>query len=154
MYGQPNIVRFENDLDFNPLCRNRQDFGAPDWAFLTHLHNGHTAPESDGQPHHLTDNKGGYIPSQWVDNLYLNYAAGNDNAEKQSFLWFHDHRMHHTGANVYKGMVGLYPIYDPLLDPGDETIRTGLGLPGRKRIDPRDPTGKTFNVDYDIPMAL
>ncbi|HEY1265059.1 MAG TPA: hypothetical protein VGF06_16130, partial [Terriglobales bacterium] len=100
MYGQPNLVRFENDLDFNPLCRDRQDFGAPDWAFLTHLHNGHTAPESDGQPHHLTDNKGGYIPGQWTDNLYLNYPAGNDDAEKQSFLWFHDHRMHHTGANV------------------------------------------------------
>lgn len=154
MYGQPNVVRFENDLDFNPLCRNRQDFGAPDWAFLTHLHNGHTAPESDGQPHHLTDNKGGYIPSQWVDNLYLNYPAGNDNAEKQSFFWFHDHRMHHTGANVYKGMVGLYPIYDPVLDPGDETNTRGLQLPGRKRIDPSDPTGQTFNVDYDIPMAL
>jgi len=154
MYGRPNVVRFENDLDFNPLCRDRQDFGAPDWAFLTHLHNGHTAPESDGQPHHLTDNKGGYIPGQWVDNLYLNYAAGNDDAEKQSFLWFHDHRMHHTGANVYKGMVGLYPIYDPILDPGDETQKTGLGLPGRKRIDPADPTGQTFNVDYDIPMAL
>ena len=154
MYGQPNVVRFENDLDLNPLCRNRQDFGAPDWAFLTHLHNGHTAPESDGQPHHMTDNKGGYIPEQWTDNLYLNYPAGNDSSEMQSFLWFHDHRMHHTGANVYKGMVGLYPIYDPVLDPGDETQRSGLGLPGRKRIDPADPTGKTFNVDYDIPMAL
>jgi FtsP/CotA-like multicopper oxidase with cupredoxin domain len=154
MYGQPNLVRFENDLDLNPLCRNRQDFGAPDWAFLTHLHNGHTAPESDGQPHHMTDNKGGYQPAEWVDNLYLNYPAGNDVREKQSFLWFHDHRMHHTGANVYKGMVGLYPIYDPLLDPGDETNTNGLKLPGRKRIDPADPTGQTFNVDYDIPMAL
>ena len=154
VYGQPNLVRFENDLDFNPLCRNRQDFGAPDWAFLTHLHNAHTAPESDGQPHHLTDNKGGYIPSQWVDNLYLNYPAGNDANEKQSFFWFHDHRMHHTGPNVYKGMVGLYPIYDPVLDPGDETNSRGLQLPGRKRIDPRDTTGQTFNVDYDIPMAL
>ena len=141
MYGQPNLVRFENDLDLNPLCRDRQDFGAPDWAFLTHLHNGHTPPESDGQPHHLTDNRGGYIPEQWVDNLYHNYPAGNDDAEKQSFLWFHDHRMHHTGPNVYKGMVGLYPIYDPILDPGDETQKTGLGLPGRKRIDPADPTG-------------
>ena len=31
---------------------DRQDFGAPDWSFLTHLHNGHTAPESDGNPHY------------------------------------------------------------------------------------------------------
>jgi hypothetical protein len=101
MYGQPSLVRFENDLDFNPLCLDRQDFGAPDWAFLTHLHNGHSAPECDGNPHHMTDNKGGYLPSQWVDNLYLNWAPDGDSTEKQSFFWFHDHRMHHTGANVY-----------------------------------------------------
>jgi FtsP/CotA-like multicopper oxidase with cupredoxin domain len=150
MYGQPVVVRFENDLDLNPNCLDRQDFGAPDWAFLTHLHNGHTAPESDGQPHHLTDNGGGYIPTQWVDDLYLNYPAGNDPAEKQSFLWFHDHRMHHTGANVYKGMVGLFPIYDPILDSGDETAKGGLGLPGRKTLNPDG----TFDVKYDIPMAL
>jgi len=148
MYGQPALVRFENDLDFNPLSLDRQDFGAPDWAFLTHLHNGHTAPESDGQPHHLTENAGGYQPAEWVDNLYLNYPAGNNNAEKQSFLWFHDHRMHHTGANVYKGMVGLFPIYDPILDSGDETHKKGL--PGRKRFN----VDGTFEVDYDIPMAL
>jgi FtsP/CotA-like multicopper oxidase with cupredoxin domain len=150
LYGQPSLVRFENDLDFNPMCRDRQDFGAPDWAFLTHLHNGHTAPESDGQPHHLSDNKGGYLPEQWVDDLYLNYPAGFDNAEKQSFLWFHDHRMHHTGANVYKGMVGLYPIYDSILDSGDETNKKGLQLPGRRTLN----GDGTFDVNYDIPMAL
>ncbi len=147
-YGRPVLVRFENDLDLNPLCLDRQDFGAPDWAFLTHLHNGHTAPESDGQPHHLTENDGGYLPEQWVDDLYLNWPCENDPTEKQSFLWFHDHRMHHTGANVYKGMVGLYPIYDPVLDPGDE--RRGLRLPGR-RVNNLD---GTFDVKYDIPMAL
>ena len=51
-YGKPALVRFENDLDENPLNLDRQDFGAPEWGFLTHLHNGHTAPESDGNPHY------------------------------------------------------------------------------------------------------
>ena len=51
-YGKPVLVRFENQLDENPLNLDRQDFGAPDWSFLTHLHNGHTAPESDGNPHY------------------------------------------------------------------------------------------------------
>ena len=32
--------------------------------------------------------------------------------------------------NVYKGMVGLMPIYDPKLDSGDETDPNGLRLPG------------------------
>ncbi len=106
------LVRFENHLDENPLGLDRQDFGAPDWSFLTHLHNGHTAPESDGNPHYSMKygpKDKGYLPQMWVDNLYLNWPAGGDDREKQSFFWFHDHRMDHTGSNVYKGMVGLYP---------------------------------------------
>ena len=51
-YGKPVLVRFENHLDENELGLDRQDFGSPDWSFLTHLHNGHTAPESDGNPHY------------------------------------------------------------------------------------------------------
>ena len=153
-YGKPVCVRFENDLDLNPNCLDRQDFGAPDWAYLTHLHNGHTAPESDGQPHHMSDHEGGYQPGEWSDNLYLNYPAGGDDREKQSFLWFHDHRMHHTGANVYKGMVGLMPHYDPILDPGDERAggrqRQALGLPG-VRVNNAD---GSFDVKYDIPIAI
>lgn len=153
-YGKPTLVRFENDLDLNPQGLDLQDFGAPDRAFLTHQHNGHTAPESDGQPHYMQINDGGYIPGDWVDNLYLNYPAGGDPNEKQSFLWFHDHRMHNTGSNVYKGMVGLFPMYDPVLDPGDEndpgTAGTSLHLPGVKTTN----ADGSFNVKYDIPMAL
>src|SRR3954462_3375463 len=166
-YGRPVILRLKNELDALPdgmQEADRQDFGAPNHAFLTHLHNGHTQPESDGQPHYshyrfgaLGRGENGdhyrkaYEPGEWVDNLYLNYPAGGDDAEKQSFLWFHDHVHGHTGANVYKGMVGLYPIYDPYdggFDMGDET--KGLRLPGQ-RVDHGD---GSFDVDYDIPMAL
>jgi FtsP/CotA-like multicopper oxidase with cupredoxin domain len=154
-YGRPIIVRMENDVDLNPLCLDRQDFGAPDWAFLTHLHNGHTAPESDGQPHHMTDHEGGYQPGEWCDNHYLGYGAGGLDEEKQSFLWFHDHRMHHTGPNVYKGMVGLMPHYDPAtpnnpggIDGGDET--TGLRLPGVRTNN----ADGTFDVKFDIPFVF
>jgi FtsP/CotA-like multicopper oxidase with cupredoxin domain len=90
----------------------------------------------------------------------------------QSFLWFHEHRMHHTGANVYKGMVGLFPMYDPGvprpgnpnallagsgLDTGDET--KGLRLPGVRvnnhvNDDLNQPLDGSFDVKYDIPMAL
>jgi FtsP/CotA-like multicopper oxidase with cupredoxin domain len=141
-YGQPVCLRLENDLALNPGGFDRMDFGSPEWGFLTHLHNGHTACESDGNPNWRDH---GYYPEQWCDNLYLNYPPGNDPGEKQSFLWFHDHYMHHTGANVYKGMVGLYYLYDPVLDPGDE--RFGLRLPGV-------PNPLTRRVDYDIPLAF
>jgi FtsP/CotA-like multicopper oxidase with cupredoxin domain len=154
-YGQPIVVRYENDLDLNPQCLDRGDFGAPDWAVLTHLHNGHTAPESDGQPHDMQDNEGGYRPGQWVDSSYLVYAAGGDDAEKQAYLWFHDHRMHHTGPNVYKGQVGLMPHYDiqskwnPTgIDGGDET--QGIRVPGVRT----DNADGSFDVLYDIPFAF
>ena len=92
----------------------------------------------------------GYEPKTWVDNLYLNWPAGGDDREKQSFFWFHDHRMDQTGSNVYKGMVGLYPIYDPKggLDMGDE--RQGLRLPGVRK----DRSDGAFDVAYDIPLAF
>ena len=152
-YGKPCLVRFDNHLHENPQNLDRQDFGAPDWSFLTHLHNGHTAPESDGNPHYSMrygPKRHGYAPELWVDNLYLNWPAGGQDCEKQSFFWFHDHRMDHTGSNVYKGMVGLYPIYDPKngMDMGDET--QGLRLPG---VRTNNPDG-SFDVAYDIPLAF
>jgi FtsP/CotA-like multicopper oxidase with cupredoxin domain len=152
-YGKPCLVRFENHLDENPLSLDRQDFGSPDWTFLTHLHNAHTAPESDGNPHYAMvagPQDRGYRTGEFVDNLYLNWPAGNDDREKQSFFWFHDHAMDHTGANVYKGMVGLYPIYDPKngMDMGDE--RQGLKLPGVRTDHPDG----SFDVEYDVPLVL
>lgn len=144
-YGKPVLIRFVNELDQNPYGLDRQDFGSPEWRFLTHLHNGHTAPESDGNPHYMEH---GYDPGQWMDNLYLNYPPENDDREKQSFLWFHDHQHSHTGANVYKGMVGLFPIYDPKMDSGDET--RGYRLPG-VRTENGD---GSFDVEYDLPLAF
>jgi FtsP/CotA-like multicopper oxidase with cupredoxin domain len=157
-YHNPVLVRFENHLDQdNGLPR--QDFGAPNFSFLTHLHNGHTASESDGNPAQgyqrfsplgRLDHRAAYEPGEWVDNLYLGYPAGGDDREKQSFFWFHDHVHGHTGADVYKGMVGLMPLYDPKIDRGDETDPSGLQLPGRRT----DNGDGSFSVDYDIPLVF
>jgi FtsP/CotA-like multicopper oxidase with cupredoxin domain len=155
-YGQPALVRFENHLD-QDNGYDRCDFGAPNHSFLTHLHNGHTAPESDGNPHYghyrftpfgREAHEAAFEPGEWIDQMYLGYPAGGDDCEKQSFFWFHDHVHGHTGANVYKGMVGLMPLYDPKLDNGDET--KGLRLPGVRR----ENGDGSFDVDYDIPLAL
>ena len=152
-YGKPALVRFKNHLDENPLNLDRQDFGAPDWSALIHLHNAHTAPESDGNPHYSMNygpQHHGFRFGQSVDQLYLNWPAGGDDREKQSFFWFHDHRMDHTGSNVYKGMVGLFPIYDPKdgMDMGDE--RKGCVCPV---CAPNNGDG-SFDVEYDIPLAF
>jgi FtsP/CotA-like multicopper oxidase with cupredoxin domain len=157
-YGRPALVRFENHLD-EDNGYDRLDFGAPNYSFMTHLHNAHTASESDGNPFHgylrfspsgRLDHEAAYEPGEWVDNMYLAYPAGGDDREKQSFFWFHDHVHGHTGANVYKGMVGLMPLYDPKIDRGDETDPNGLRLPGRRT----DYGDGSFDVEYDMPLAL
>jgi FtsP/CotA-like multicopper oxidase with cupredoxin domain len=168
-YHRASVVRFENWLGTSdPAGYDSQDFGSPARSFLTHLHNGHTAPESDGQPHygyHRFNSIGrithdaAWKPGEWVDQCYLGYAAGGDEREKQSFFWFHDHVHGHTGADVYKGMVGLMPIYDPKIDRGDEADPNGLRLPG-VRVDnhvgdnPNNAKDGTFEVKYDIPLAF
>jgi FtsP/CotA-like multicopper oxidase with cupredoxin domain len=155
-YGKPLVFRIENRMDLNPRNLDRGDYGSPARGFLTHLHNGHTAAESDGNPHH---NIHGYLPGDWVDNLYLNYPAGNDDSQKMSFLWFHDHFEGHTGANVYKGMAGLYPVWDSGLDldgnrtspsdHADENDPESFRLPG-VRI---DRGSQQWGVDYDVPLV-
>src|SRR3954465_1607993 len=146
-YTKPALVRFENHLDVDHGFV-RQDFGAPNNAFLTHLHNGHTAAESDGNPAQSyrrfsplgrLDHEAAYEPGERVDNLYLGYPAGGADRGIQSFFWFHDHVHGHTAANVYKGMVGLMPLYDPKIDRGDETDTPGPRLPGGPPANPEGP---------------
>src|SRR3954471_1855158 len=160
-YGRAALVRLENHLG-EDNGYDRQDFGSPNYSFITHLHNRHTASESDGNPAPgyqpfsplgRETHEAAYEPGEWVDNLYLGYPAGGDDREKQSFFWFHDHVHGHTGANVYKGMVGLMPLYDPKIDSGDETDASGLRLPGVRRRSPGDADGY-LKVDYDIPLAF
>jgi hypothetical protein len=145
-YDKPVLVRFVNRLQDEDFGIDSSNVGSPCRQVLTHLHNGHTAPESDGNPNFREH---GYFPGEWVDNLYLNYPAGGDPREKQSFLWFHDHFEGYTGAQVYKGLVGIYPIYDPERDRGDET--KGLRLPGVRKD---NTSAGTFEVEYDIPLVL
>ncbi|NUS57514.1 MAG: multicopper oxidase domain-containing protein [Streptomycetaceae bacterium] len=157
-YHKPALVRFENHLDVDNGF-DRQDFGAPNYAFVTHLHNGHTASESDGNPAQCwrrfspmgrVEHEAAYEPGEWVDNMYLGYPAGGDEREIQSFFWFHDHVHGHTSDDVYKGMVGLMPLYDPKIDRGDETDPNGLRLPGVRTDNPDG----SFDVEYDIPLVF
>jgi len=151
-YNQPCLVRFENMLQgwTGSGWTDGADYGVP--SSLTHLHNGHTSPESDGNPNQCPLGYDSYYAKTsrpyYYDNLYLNYPPDSDDTECQSFFWFHDHRLSNTSANVYSGMVGLYFIYDGN-DAGDET--KGLGLPG---VPDLDASGKQVGVKYDVPLAF
>ena len=139
-YGEPIMVRYHNHL---PSVKIPQDFGIAEMT--THLHNGHTPSESDGNPvnyFNSTNDPNAVNPNGFKDQHYPNvYAgftdpkfgpAGNPN-EALGSLWYHDHHLDFTAQNVYKGMFGCYNLFDPL-DSGDGT---GLRLP---------------HGEYDVPI--
>ena len=147
-YGEPVLVRFQNSL---PSVKVPQAFGIAEMT--THLHNGHTPTESDGNPVDFfnsindtgplavdpeTGQKVPVNPHGFKDQHYPNVYAGyfersnnsiGDPAEALSSLWYHDHHLDFTAQNVYKGMFGCYNLFDDVYDTGHET--TGLRLPKR-----------------------
>lgn len=139
-YGQPILVRF-----FNNLPKDHVGFGIP--SITTHLHNGHTASESDGYPGNYHDS------GTYWDNLYLNVLNGfsqepqaTDGGECMNTLWYHDHRLDFTAQNVYAGLAGFYLLFDDK-DCGDETNRDGFQLPSGEFDVPMVFGDKVFDAD-------
>jgi FtsP/CotA-like multicopper oxidase with cupredoxin domain len=141
-YGEPILVRFHNHL---PSVKTPQDFGIAEMT--THLHNGHTPSESDGNPvnyFNSINDPNAINPLGFKDQHYPNVLAGytarkdlvGDPSEAMGSLWYHDHHLDYTAQNVYKGMHGAYTLFDDK-DTGNEG--TGLQLPSGK---------------YDVPIMF
>ena len=128
-YGQPILVRFHNDLPFEG---DGTGFGKPETTI--HLHNAHTASESDGFP-------GDFFPEGvYKDNHYPMFLAGNDDREALGTLWYHDHHADFTSQNVYKGLAGFMFFFDER-DSGDEN-------------DPNPDAFRFPSGEYDVPLVL
>lgn len=146
-YGEPALVRIHNQLP-----NDATGFGSPEIS--THLHNLHCASESDGfaGDYYSTTKAGptlasaGSFKDHHYPNCYANYdrndATNGDPREALGTLWYHDHRLDFTGANVYRGMAGFYLLFDHI-DSGDEndTNPSALRLPSGVGV-------------YDIPLAI
>ena len=125
-YGVPSLVRFVNNL---PSGAANTTFGINE--ITVHLHNGHTASESDGFAGDF------FSTGLFKDNHYPNIYAGldtfggiGDAREAMHTFWFHDHRAAFTANNNYLGLNGMYIVYDNG-DPGHELATAGsLRLPG------------------------
>jgi FtsP/CotA-like multicopper oxidase with cupredoxin domain len=130
--GEPILVRFKNQLPFD-------HFGSGGWGIeqdVIHLHNGHTASESDGFAGDF------YNPGFFKDNHYPNVLAGKDPKEAMQTLWYHNHRADFTSQNTYRGLAGFYWMFDDK-DTGNENDSSPTAL--------RLPSG--YGV-YDIPLVL
>ncbi|HJZ80312.1 MAG TPA: multicopper oxidase domain-containing protein [Pyrinomonadaceae bacterium] len=128
-YGAPQLTRNINAL---PPASQNGGFGMP--SVTTHLHNGHTPSESDGNPCDF------YGIGNFCDQYYPNVLAGfnsdhkpnGDINEALSTLWYHDHRVDFTSQNTYKGLLGFYCLFNQF-DTGNET--TGFRLPSFPQFD-------------------
>jgi FtsP/CotA-like multicopper oxidase with cupredoxin domain len=128
-YGAPTIVRFKNSLPTSTLS-----FGTPDTT--VHLHNGHTASESDGFAGDF------FGPGLFKDNHYANAYAGIDDfgpqppfgvkgdpREAMHTFWYHDHLMAETANNNYLGTNGVYLVYDHTDPPWEFNTPGSFRLP-------------------------
>ncbi len=77
---------------------------------------------------------------EFHDHHYPNVLAGGDPREALNTLWYHDHRGDFTAQNVYKGLAGMYLLFDEV-DSGDENDTNPNAL--------RLPSG-----EYDVPMVF
>jgi FtsP/CotA-like multicopper oxidase with cupredoxin domain len=129
-YGEPILVRMFNDLP--PVGSSNISFALP--STTTHLHNAHSASESDGNPMDWVDT------GEFWDHHYCNFPSGQDSDEKLSTLWYHDHRMDFTAPNVYAGLDGFYLLFDEQ-DSGNEN-------------DPDPQAWRLPSGNFDIPLVL
>ncbi len=155
----PTLVsRYGDGVNTAMLVRrfNNIPTGAPSGGFgknqiTLHLHNFHTAPDSDGGPCDprlgalseapLTQGRF-FFPGQYYDYYYNMKRAGftpaggfapdGDVRESLGTLWYHDHREAHTAENVYKGLAGFHLVFNAH-DTGDEN--TGFRLPSFPQFD-------------------
>ena len=130
---------------------------------VTHLHGGHSTEESDGYP------EAWYLPA--ARNIPAGYASVGsfyrrsrrrpqralgqawtpgsavfqyDNDQRAATMWYHDHTLGMTRANVYAGPAGFYLLRG---GPGDPV---GGVLPG-----PAPALGDPPGLDYyEIPIAI
>lgn len=144
-YGHPVLCRI-----FNELPEDHVGFGTPEIS--THLHNLHCGSESDGFPgdYYSADKAGPTLtqPGAFKDHFYPNICAGyeqmqngyGDEREALGFLFYHDHTLDFTAANLYRGLLGFYLLYDHI-DSGDE----------------KDPSSSALRLPshpYDYPLVF
>ena len=141
-YNRPVMIRFCNNL---PSLADHKGYGRPTPS--THLHNGHTDSESDGNPLDTFDT------AKYHDSFYLNRRAGftdpqfgagpvndGDIRETMTTLWYHDHCLDFTSQNVYRGNMGLYYLFNEF-DTGNEN-------------DPSPQAWRLPSGDFDVPLVF
>jgi FtsP/CotA-like multicopper oxidase with cupredoxin domain len=127
------------------VVRHRNDLPQP---VVVHLHGGHTPADSDGYPIDLILPASRAMPAG--HDMAGMAGMGGDVAlgeraytypmnQRAATLWYHDHRMGHTGAAVWRGLAGFHLVDD---DESD-----ALPLPRGRRDIPLMIVDRSFAAD-------
>jgi len=126
---------------------------------VTHVHGAHVQADSDGYPEAwylpaANDLEGFTTEGTRYDDIFGGSGRGKGfavyqypNDQRSATLWYHDHTLGMTRANVYAGPAGFFMIRDP------NDLR--LGLPGPAPfygIDPNKP--QTRKLIREIPIVI
>lgn len=124
--GQPVVVRAYNDLSIETSI---------------HLHGGHNPAHADGYPNFYV------LPGRARDYFYTNTVpmlnGQPDFSESPSTMWYHDHAMDITAANVWHGLSGFFLTTDDL---EEDLIRRNV-LPAPQFDIPLAFQDRRFNPD-------
>ncbi|KAH7309692.1 polyphenol oxidase [Stachybotrys elegans] len=115
--GVESVVRFVNNANQNNSV---------------HLHGSFSRAAFDGWAEDMTQ------PGEYKDYYYPNRQSGRT-------LWYHDHAMHLTAENAYKGQAGMYII--------DDEAEHALNLPEGDYDWPMILASKQFNADGTLAPA-
>jgi FtsP/CotA-like multicopper oxidase with cupredoxin domain len=144
--------------DCRPMAAPQARYEGP-VPIVTHVHGAHVQPDSDGFPEawYLPAAKGigkyaprgsrfDQIPGAPDERGAATFQYRND--QPATTLWYHDHTLGMTRANVYAGPAGFYLLRDP------ENLR--LDLPGPAPLPGLDPNGDAAvrRLVREIPIAI
>jgi hypothetical protein len=107
---------------------------------ISHLHGAHVQPNSDGYPEAWYLPAAKNIPAGYAtegsnyDDIFGGSGAGQGfavfeypNTQRATTLWFHDHSLGMTRANVYAGPAGFYLLRGGVGDVLDDVTTTKAG---------------------------
>ena len=135
--GKPTLVRFANNLPAN------DPIGIGEPVSVIHRHGGFQAPQDDGYP------MDSFASGQTRDYYFPCAPEGGLAQNEVSCLWYHDHSVDATAANVYRGLFGFNMNFDALDSKlgEDDPNPAALRLPGKMSAD------GTQRL-YDIPLGI
>jgi FtsP/CotA-like multicopper oxidase with cupredoxin domain len=125
--GTPTHVTFNNELP--------EETG----EMTVHHHGNHSASSEDGQPDDQLIHPGG-------SRTYTYEFMEGGEPERAAFQWYHDHRMDHTGRNVWMGLAGMFIV--------DDEFDAALPLPKGEFDVPLMITDRNFDQNNQLEYEL